>query len=59
MPDRDSLEEAVEDLKRQGVIAAHDEKSLTPLGTILADLPVDVLVGKVSFGFDRDIMTSS
>uniref|UniRef100_A0A914C233 Helicase C-terminal domain-containing protein n=1 Tax=Acrobeloides nanus TaxID=290746 RepID=A0A914C233_9BILA len=47
MPDRDSLEEAVEDLKRQGVISAHDEKSLTPLGTILADLPVDVLVGKM------------
>lgn len=48
MPDREALEEAIDSLKRQGVILAHDEKTLSPLGMILANLPVDVLVGKVS-----------
>ncbi|KAH7710015.1 SMGL-2 protein [Aphelenchoides avenae] len=45
-PDKEALTEALESLKSQGVIDAHDERQLTPLGLILADLPVDVLIGK-------------
>jgi HrpA-like RNA helicase len=41
------LNETLESLKTQGVIDPRNEKVLTPLGIIMAKLPVDVAVSKV------------
>lgn len=47
-PDKDALNHALECMKFQGVVDYRNPKILTPLGSILAALPVDLLVGKVS-----------
>lgn len=47
-PDVKLLNETLESLKSQGVVNAQNEMMLTPLGMILAKLPVDVSIGKVS-----------
>jgi len=39
----------LESLKSQGVVNALNEKMLTPLGIILARLPVDIPISKVLF----------
>ncbi|XP_077495677.1 putative ATP-dependent RNA helicase DHX34 isoform X2 [Amblyomma americanum] len=44
-PPSESIEEAVQALKEQGALTADEE--LTPTGRILAQLPVDVTIGKV------------
>ncbi|KAI6241718.1 hypothetical protein M3Y99_00334200 [Aphelenchoides fujianensis] len=46
-PDKDALSTALESLKFQKVIDPVNSRVLSPLGKILADLPVDVLVGKM------------
>ncbi|KAI6235846.1 hypothetical protein M3Y95_00094800 [Aphelenchoides besseyi] len=46
-PAKDALSNAMESLQFQKVIDPTDTKNLSPLGHILADLPVDVLVGKM------------
>lgn len=44
-PPSESIEEAVQVLKEQGALTADED--LTPTGRILAQLPVDVTIGKV------------
>ena len=46
-PKTETLNEALESLKYQNIVSSKDASQLTPIGELLADLPVDVLVGKV------------
>lgn len=46
-PNSDALSSVLESLKSQNIVQAEDSRVLTPMGQILADLPVDVVVGKV------------
>ncbi|KAL3112832.1 hypothetical protein niasHT_019158 [Heterodera trifolii] len=46
-PDMRTLNETLEALKAQGVVDTHSERTLTPLGIILAKLPVDVAISKM------------
>uniref|UniRef100_A0A914H4K2 ATP-dependent RNA helicase DHX34 n=1 Tax=Globodera rostochiensis TaxID=31243 RepID=A0A914H4K2_GLORO len=46
-PDMRPLNETLEALKAQGVVDSRNEKTLTPLGIILAKLPVDVAISKM------------
>lgn len=46
-PDTSALNEALESLKSQGVINGRNERLLTPLGMILAKLPVEIPISKV------------
>uniref|UniRef100_A0A915Q1Z1 ATP-dependent RNA helicase n=1 Tax=Setaria digitata TaxID=48799 RepID=A0A915Q1Z1_9BILA len=47
MPNMGELEEAVENLWRQGILQAGSMKALTPLGKIIANIPVEIPVAKV------------
>ncbi|CAD5215772.1 unnamed protein product [Bursaphelenchus okinawaensis] len=46
-PNAEVLKHSLETMKFQGVVDATDSKRLTALGTILASLPVDLLIGKM------------
>nr|CRZ22260.1 BMA-SMGL-2 [Brugia malayi] len=46
-PNMGELEEAVESLWRQGILVAGNTKALTPLGKIIANIPVEIPVAKV------------
>uniref|UniRef100_A0A1I7ST19 ATP-dependent RNA helicase DHX34 n=1 Tax=Bursaphelenchus xylophilus TaxID=6326 RepID=A0A1I7ST19_BURXY len=46
-PNPEALKHALEIMIFQGVVDPVDSKRLTPLGTILATLPVDLLIGKM------------
>uniref|UniRef100_A0A1I8EDV1 Uncharacterized protein n=1 Tax=Wuchereria bancrofti TaxID=6293 RepID=A0A1I8EDV1_WUCBA len=46
-PNMGELEEAVESLWRQGILEAGNTKALTPLGKIIANIPVEIPVAKV------------
>ncbi|EJW80234.1 hypothetical protein WUBG_08856, partial [Wuchereria bancrofti] len=48
-PNMGELEEAVESLWRQGILEAGNTKALTPLGKIIANIPVEIPVAKVLF----------
>ena len=50
-PEIGPLNETLESLKSQGVVDARNAKALTPLGIILAKLPVDVSISKVKLTF--------
>ena len=45
-PDASSLENAITFLKEQGAIT--QDETLTPIGTMLAQMPVDVIIGQMS-----------
>lgn len=53
-PDKAALENAIASLKSHGIIEPNNEKVLTPLGSLLTQLPVDIEVGKVVFEFMND-----
>ncbi|CAG9540307.1 unnamed protein product [Cercopithifilaria johnstoni] len=46
-PNMGELDEAVESLWRQGILEAGSTKTLTPLGKIIANIPVEIPVAKV------------
>lgn len=46
-PSADALSSVLESLKCQNIVHVEDSRVLTPMGQILADLPVDIVVGKV------------
>jgi HrpA-like RNA helicase len=48
-PDSNALNAVLESLKSQNIVEVEDSRILTPMGQILADLPVDIVVGKVGF----------
>ncbi|KAI6176578.1 hypothetical protein M3Y97_00813500 [Aphelenchoides bicaudatus] len=43
----DALSTVVENLKSQNIVQSEDSRILTPIGAILASLPVDLVVGKM------------
>lgn len=43
------LEEALEGLRRQGILEAGSVSTLTPLGKIIASIPVEIPVAKVIY----------
>jgi HrpA-like RNA helicase len=47
-PNHESLSAVLESLKSQNIVQAEDSRVLTLIGKVLADLPVDIVVGKVS-----------
>lgn len=48
-PNRTAMNETLESLTSQGIVDPKTEKALTPLGIILAKLPVDVAISKARF----------
>ncbi len=46
-PTIESIEQAILNLKRHEAVTDTQEESLTPLGTVLSRLPVDVTIGKI------------
>ncbi|GFT13178.1 probable ATP-dependent RNA helicase DHX34 [Nephila pilipes] len=44
-PDPSSIEESLQNLKSQGALT--DEEELTPMGSMLSKLPVDITIGKM------------